>query len=383
METQAYLIFRLHDSQYGIAASQVREIFQLPELTPIAEAPGDIIGILNLRGRILPVMHLARRLGQPISALRLSDTVIVLDWQGLQVGMVVDQVYTVQTIDPADIEANFSYGRDNPIHTAFMSGVAQIDADMIVLLNPETLIRQSDQVATLIGETVHDHTETALTSNPDQVTVRATQPTPAMPQKDDDSGDLEDLRVDPLLSNFYQAYWAQITPEERQIFRQRADDLRLTFADPDSTEQVPLAVIGLGDEYFALDLGIVREFINIRSVTPLPCCPQHIVGNMNLRGEVMTLVDIRTALHLPVATNKTAAKAIVVEVDDVIAGITVDGVFDVMYMPASEITAIPSALPINRRDYCQGTAFYQENLLSILDLPKMLTQEVLRVNQVT
>lgn len=377
METQAYLIFRLHDSQYGIAAAQVREIFQLPELTPIAEAPGDIIGLLNLRGRILPVMHLARRLGQPVSAPRLSNTVIVFDWQGLQVGMVVDQVYTVQAIDPADIEANFSYGRDNPIHTAFISGVAQIDAGMIVLLNPETLVRQSDQVATLIGGAVDS--ETALTGNPEQATTRLPQLPSAISEQDQGSGDGEDLTGEPALSSFYQRYWAQITPEEREIFRHRADQLRLSFGDTDATEQVSLAVIGLGGEYFALDLGIVREFINVRGVQPIPCCPRHIVGSMNLRGEVMTLVDIRPALNLPAAADKTATKAIVIEVDDLIAGITVDGVFDVMDLPAAEIAAIPTGLPVSRRDYCQGTAFYQENMLSILDLPKMLTQDVLTV----
>ena len=99
MNKQSYLVFGLHDLRYGIQATQVQEIFQLPELTPLADAPGDIIGILNYRGQILPVMHLAKRLGQPLQACHLSDSVIVVEWQGLQAGMVVHHVYDVQSLE--------------------------------------------------------------------------------------------------------------------------------------------------------------------------------------------------------------------------------------------------------------------------------------------
>jgi len=63
MESKAYLIFYLDKSPYAIAAQTVKEIFPLPELIPLPEAPTDIIGVLNLRGEILPIMHLALRLG--------------------------------------------------------------------------------------------------------------------------------------------------------------------------------------------------------------------------------------------------------------------------------------------------------------------------------
>ena len=141
-----------------------------------------------------------------------------------------------------------------------------------------------------------------------------------------------------------------------------------------------LAVVGLGEEYYGLELEKVREFINIPTVTRIPCCPQHIVGDINLRGEVMTLVDIRKALNLSPSEDSTT-KAIVVEVDDVVAGITVDKVLDVMYLPLSDITSIPLAVTKNRQDFFLGTAPYQERTLSILDLPKILYQGGITVDQ--
>ncbi|MEO0355705.1 MAG: chemotaxis protein CheW, partial [Cyanobacteria bacterium P01_A01_bin.3] len=77
MPTQSYLTLGLFNSKYGIAANLVREIFPLPELRSIPEMPGDVIGVLDLRGTIIPVMHLAKRLGLPLQECSLSDSVVV------------------------------------------------------------------------------------------------------------------------------------------------------------------------------------------------------------------------------------------------------------------------------------------------------------------
>ncbi|MGL5074910.1 MAG: chemotaxis protein CheW, partial [Waterburya sp.] len=63
MAIKPYLIFSLHHQRYAIAAQKVTEIFLLPELTPVAEAPPDIVGLLNLHNQFVPVMHLDLRFG--------------------------------------------------------------------------------------------------------------------------------------------------------------------------------------------------------------------------------------------------------------------------------------------------------------------------------
>ena len=152
MATKPYLTFSLHDVQYAIQANLIREIFLLPELMPIAEAPVDIVGILNLRRKILPVMHLDLRLGNTLQECHLSDSVIIVDWQGLQIGMIVNAVHEVKNIENELIETEIEYGRLRKTNPAFVQGVAKVDADMIVLLNPEALIRQPDTVEALIEE---------------------------------------------------------------------------------------------------------------------------------------------------------------------------------------------------------------------------------------
>lgn len=343
MEHNPYLIFSLHGLYYGIDALLVQEIFHLPEIIPIVEAPTDIVGVLNLRGKIVPVMHLDLRLGHQTQQCYLSDSVIVLDYLGLQIGIIVSNVYEVKTISKAVIENNIDYGRIKDIPSRFIAGIATIDTDTIVLLDHKNLLRDPDAVKALVEE--------------------------------------DNLGVSSTSNNFYAICCPNATSKEREIFRERADNIRYSNNNITSRDLIPLAVIGLNNEYFGLDLNIVQEFTNIRSFTPIPCCPPHVVGNMNLRGEILTLIDIRSALNMPLAKTISGAKAIVVNINDLVAGLPVDEVFDVMYSHPAAVISLPIAMNSHNENYFQGTVAYGGNILTILALPKLLTNQLLVVNE--
>jgi purine-binding chemotaxis protein CheW len=389
MESKPYLIFSLHDVQYGIDANLVKEIFLLPELTPIAEAPIDIVGILNLRGRVLPIMHLDLRLGNSLQECHISDSVIVVAWEGLQIGAIVNFVYEVKNIDSNLIETKIDYGRIREINPAFVAGIAKIDADIIILLNPEGLIRQPDAVDDLIVKANKEQRGKEAEGqrsrgeiNTESLNLSQENGTVVGSEALEDNTIPETARI---ISNFYDLCCPNATPKERVVFRQRADNLRqaITEEDSDVTGKIPIAVVSLNGEYFGIDLDVVREFTNVRNLTPIPCCPNHIVGNMNLRGEIVTLVDIRNTLNLPIAPVKTGSKAVVIDVDEVVAGLPVEEVFDVMYLHPLEMTTVPIAANSGSDAYLRGTAPYAEKMLSVLDLPKILTKSGLAVDEET
>lgn len=379
MESKPYLIFSLHDVQYGIDVNLVKEIFLLPELTPIAEAPIDIMGILNLHGRVLPIMHLDLRLGNSLQECRLSDSVIIVEWEGLQIGAIVDSVHEVKNIDSKLIETEIDYGRIRDTHPVFIAGVAKVDTDIIILLNPEGLIRQPDAIEDLIEAAKKEQKHTSKIDSP---SLKLSQKNSAIVEYEL----LEDNRISEITritSNFYISCCPNATPTEKAVFRQRADSLRQAITEEDSgvTEKIPIAVVGLNGEYFGIDLNVVREFTNVRNLTPIPCCPNHIVGNMNLRGEIVTLVDIRNTLNLSIAPIKTCSKAVVIDVNEVVAGLSVEEVFDVMYLHPSDMTTVSIAANSGSNTYLKGTASYSEKMLSILDLPKILTKGGLAVDE--
>ncbi len=356
MESQSYLRFRLHDLDYGIEAAQVKEIFQLPEITPIADAPGDIIGILNLRDKILPIMHLDRRLGQPVQECRSSDSVIVIEWGRIQVGIIVNEVLEVQVIESSSIEVEPDYGRERHISSALVMAVAKVADQLVMLLHAETLIRQADEVAMMVWE--------------EQSKVLASE-------------EEEEARVVPeqILTNFYDLYCPNANDSDKDIFRRRAGELRKPLETFEVLNTMPLAVFSLGNEYFAFDLEVVQEFIDIDNVTPIPCCPEHIVGNLNLRGEIITLIDISSLLNLPQTKQTQDSQSVVIQIDDINAGIMVDRVFDVIYLDREQMTAAPTAIHPERKQFIRGTATYEGSVFSAIDLPKIFTESNLVVDR--
>jgi purine-binding chemotaxis protein CheW len=408
MASKPYLIFSLDDSHYAIAASLVKEIFPLPELTPVPEAPTDIIGIINLRSEVLPVMHLALRLGRLSVTCKIDDQIVVLDWQGLQIGMVVDRVLELRTIEDESIQAQLDYGRTNNINPAFIAGIAKLESELIVLLDPETLIRQPDEVATLIWEGALQESplekmlQAEATANSDEVDLSFLD---EMADRDRDAlgespgaFDMPDLPIGEIpdigksieestvigsgFGSFYDRYCPHATPAEQAIFRQRTEKLKMTLVGlDDSTGLFPLAVVKLGGESYGIDLKSIQEFTSIRNLTAIPCCPRHIVGNMNLRGEIVTLVDIRSALNLPTPVVKVGTKTVVVHVEDIVAGLPVDDVADVMYINPDQIKPAPIALPASGEAYLQGTVSIFDLTLGILDLSKLLGGKELVVNE--
>lgn len=363
METKPYLIFQQNGLLCGVEACCVREIFFLPELTPVAEAPDDIVGAIDLRGEILPVMDLNLRFGYLFQEYSLTDSVVVIEWENLRLGIIVNQVCEVKNISEDAITQQISYGRENPHNSEhFVSGFARCEADILMLLNLERLIRYSPEISDKIALVYEKDTDSKEAVGESKMENLQLEIEPKL------------LVETPNFSGHPHVFCANATAEEKAVFRERAQNLRQQGDRDNSTAIImPLAVVTLNSEYFGVNLAIVREFTEIRQVTPVPCTPDRIVGNMNLRGEIVTLVDIRNVLNMSAATN-SLSKAIVVEVADLVAGIVFDEILDIIYLNVSEIGNVPAGLHSANREYLRGTALYGEKMMAVLNLQKLLTK---------
>ncbi len=389
MEHKSYLIFKLNQYRYGLETSVVQEIFFLPELTPVPEAPPDIVGVLNLRGNILPVMDLSLRFGHRPIQYQITDSTIVIEWQGFSVGIIVNTVEEVKEIETAMIQAQISYGRKITTEGHhFVAGFAKLNTDIVTLLNPQHLIEYSEVVNPLIP--FQDKQNRSLSRRlghdpelPEQANPEAEMT--ALPgetePKDTEKSTLLSDRRERVDGDGQEYFCPQATPEERAIFRERAANLIEAARRQDITGLMSLAVVMLNGEYFGLDLSLVREFTDIRQITPIPCCGDFILGNMNLRGEIVTLVDIRHLLNLSRDGVNDVAKAMVVHLKDIVAGITIDEVCDVIYLQPSEIKAAPTSGHSGNNEYLRGTALYRDKILGLIDFQKIITEQELVVNQ--
>ena len=141
-EAQAYLTFYLQREEFGVPILRSREIARVGEITRIPEAPLHVRGVLNLRGRVVPVVEIRTRLGLPIASLTPRSRVIVVEAHGRLFGLLVDsaaRIVKIPTcaIKPAPAEA-LSANQD------YVTGIAQmgtklvilLDLDKVLLLNP-------------------------------------------------------------------------------------------------------------------------------------------------------------------------------------------------------------------------------------------------------
>jgi purine-binding chemotaxis protein CheW len=351
MKESSYLIFRLNESLYGISTVHVEEVFPLPKLTPIASDRPEFVGTVNLRGDVLSVVDLNLHLGYPLADYRLTDNIAILRGETIRMGVIVNEVREVRDISPEKLTAISA--REQELMEIepdkIIAGVVRDGGDIFILSNPENWLPSID-IQPFIS----------VDDSPEQEIL------------DDGSGERSQ-------SPDSEIFCPNATPEERAIFKRRADELALSIENQAIEDLIPLAVIVLSGELFGITLAMVREFTEIRQVTPIPCCPARIVGNMNLRGEILTLVDIRELLNLPPTDIADSSKVMVVEVEGIVTGIVVEEVRDVMFLlNPSEITDNHS----RNGKFLQGTAPYNEQTMSLLDLPSLFFKGGLILNQV-
>ncbi len=136
-----FLTFRLGDEEYGVNILQVQEIRGWEKATRIPNTPGYVIGVLNLRGAIVPIFDLRQRLNIPPRAYDKETVIIVLRVIGIQakrsIGVVVDRVSDVLEADVADIRNTPDFGAR--FDTEFITGLATAGEKMIMLLDVDRL----------------------------------------------------------------------------------------------------------------------------------------------------------------------------------------------------------------------------------------------------
>ena len=323
-----YLLFRLQDSVYGVHVRSVHEIVLLPELKTIAERAPYHIGVLNLRGAVVPVMDLELRFGRKSGVYSLTDYLLVLEHNNRFLGLVVHDVLGVERVKSEQFES-VSLCTKAQVDTPCVDRLANIDEKIVMLLDLAGLFSSSDDWTTA------------------------------------DNGN--DTQSQSIISTS--------SPDDQALLRRRADQLRQSSIEHETADFLPVALAEIGGEYFAFELEFVKEFFETRTITPVPCCPPQILGNVNLRGDVLTVIDIRAQLNLPAISGAANGKIIVARMDDWIVGVLVDELHGVLYLPAAEITSVPSGAQTGDDASIKGTAPFRDSMMGIVDLPKLLKLE--------
>jgi purine-binding chemotaxis protein CheW len=141
-----YLTFTLDDEEYGIGILKIKEIIGMMSITPVPQTPEYVKGVINLRGKVIPVVDLRLRFGMDTIDYTERTCIIVVEISGqagtVQIGIVVDSVSEVLNIKADEIEDTPTFG--TKLNTDYILGMAKMDGSVKILLDIDKVLGRDE-----------------------------------------------------------------------------------------------------------------------------------------------------------------------------------------------------------------------------------------------
>lgn len=131
------IAFRLRDQEFCVRTTTIREIRGWGPATPVPHAPADVIGVMNLRGMVIPIIDLANKLGMKSTELNERSAIVVAEVHGVAIGLVVDRVSDILTISESLLQPVPEISM--PPGMRYADGIIAQPEGMICFLNLERM----------------------------------------------------------------------------------------------------------------------------------------------------------------------------------------------------------------------------------------------------
>jgi purine-binding chemotaxis protein CheW len=146
------------------------------------------------------------------------------------------------------------------------------------------------------------------------------------------------------------------------------------YIEGQENESMQLVVFQLGGEEFGVDIMQVQEIIRMHQGTRIPQAPDYVKGVINIRGNIIVVINLEKILDLPTKEEDDDNRIIVVEIGGNILGMTVDSVSEVLSISKSNVEPAPDMITSKiNSDFIKGVGKLDDRLLILLDLENVLT----------
>lgn len=324
------LIFQVGSSIYGIDSVKVIELIWLPELTALENSPRYVVGHFNFRGTFVPVIDLNLRQGAKTRKYRTNDRVLVLISGNEKIGIHIHDVLNVIHLHSEDMKSE-----EGP--QGIISSVIQTEHGITQILDADSILGKEEAVSR------------------------------------------EKSRFsESVLSRIF----ADLTEDERAVLLKRKDNYSRESKIREYSNLLSTALIRLDDEYLGIELRSILEFISAESVSIIPCVPVHIAGCVNLRGDILILLDLLYLIKQKKTKLSSSNKIVVVRQNGLVLGLIVDQLLDVVYLSREQMMKTPSEMKSREGfDFIRSTCLVEGRMTGILDLEKIFSYEKLYVEE--
>jgi purine-binding chemotaxis protein CheW len=134
--------FRIGRETFGLPIATVREIVRVPEITSVPNVPDYVEGVINLRGRIIPVIDLRKRFGQKMLEPDKRNRIVVVEVENRSIGLLVHSASEVLKVPPSEVESPQNVFQEGEL--SCVSGVAKLNGRLVILLNLSRLLQAGE-----------------------------------------------------------------------------------------------------------------------------------------------------------------------------------------------------------------------------------------------
>jgi purine-binding chemotaxis protein CheW len=464
--------FTLDNVEFGLDIDRVQEITHRTDVTPVPGSPSFILGVINLRGLIIPVIDSRIRFHLAPQETTTKTRIIVMRLASGPTGLQVDSVAEVVRLEDHTI-------RETPplvagIRAEYLAGMVTVGNRLITLIHLEKLLDSSelsrraeleelsltssfgagDEDAEEIEEDGRPFVTFRLGSESFGIALQEVEeivelpPVTKVPDAPDyvlgvmclrdqvmplvdlseimsiQQGESERKRDMVVLLSFGSAKIGVVVDEIQEILRVQDDQVLpppqtlseaerdhlegilllpgrmvslinvlkiitgddqekiaamgqgLGLTDTRAQEALPsleLVVFHLGPESYGLRLHEVREIIMVGQITPVPRAPQFVDGVLNLRGEVMPVVDLRTRFGLERVEATSISRILITSIGGVYTGLVVDAVDEVRPVELHRFGPPPAVTAVGANRYIEKVARLENGMIFLLELKQLLT----------
>ena len=154
------------------------------------------------------------------------------------------------------------------------------------------------------------------------------------------------------------------------------NDVTADVLDVIPEEEIRICLFGIGEDLYAVPVEMLTEIIILQKIFPVPTTPPHILGVINLRGSIVPIVDIRSALELPL--QGTPSQIAIIKHGSLNVGIIVDNVYEVVAVPERSVVDLPSdsgtEVVKNRNRFFKGAIQRASGVAALLDIVQIFEE---------
>lgn len=317
-----YLYFNLGDSKYAIKVQQVVEIMKLPLLDYPQKLANNVVGLLNYNNFTINVLDLRFYLDIKVTPYSISNQLLIVRTDETIFGLIIDKVEDIFSMDPAKTE-HFQFNTDGKII--------------------EFLYKQNDETLSVISLT-------------------------ALEEILKQGVESKDIDIPSLFPHDDAARYKLMQRNQALIEKSQQGMITNVFS------QDKFISFALNEVDYCINLKYVSEFLKQTSLTKIPCDLDYIAGIMTLRGDFITIVDLKKILGMEgsAPTKNGKKNIIIIEIPDYKIGFLVDKIFSIIDIPEELINEC-SHNQLDKFFSCE--VLLEDKMYTILNMESILSDE--------